>query len=187
LEDSTVQIFTQGDFGSRTLAARTDWVEFLYGLEERYFSGMHSYIKEELGAKSLIIGTVVGCSTPNIMSKLDVIDTHAYWQHPIFPGTPWDPSDWYVVNEPMVNHPSDGTIPWLALKRVYGKPHIVSEYNHPAPNMYDAETALTLATYAALQDWDGIFLFDYGSRDNWDSKRMRGYFDIDQHRSKWRR
>lgn len=181
LEDSTVQIFTQGDFGSRTLAARKDWVEFLYGLEEEYFNGMYSYLKEDLGVRSLIIGTIVGCSTPNMMSKLDVIDTHAYWHHPTFPGRPWDPNNWYVVNEPMVNYPNEGTIPWLGLKRVYGKPHIVSEYNHPAPNMYDAETALTLAAYAALQDWDGIFLFDYGSRDNWDSKRVRGYFDVDQH------
>ena len=57
----------------------------------------------------------------------------------------------------------------------------MSEYDHPAPNMYDAETALTLAAYAALQDWDGIFLFDYGSRDSWDSKQIRGCFDIDQH------
>ncbi|MEM3570024.1 MAG: hypothetical protein QXU11_04505 [Thermoproteota archaeon] len=47
--------------------------------------------------------------------------------------------------------------------------------------MYDSETVVTLAAYAALQDWDGIFLFDYGSRGNWDSRRIRGFFDIDQH------
>ncbi|MEM2885252.1 MAG: hypothetical protein QXF24_04085, partial [Thermoproteota archaeon] len=107
-----------------------------------------------------------------------------YWQHPVFPGEPWDPDNWYVVNEPMVNHPEDGNIPWLALKRVRGKPHIVSEYNHPAPNFYDAETVVTLAAYAALQDWDGIFLFDYGSGDDWNSMRIRGFFDVDQHPAK---
>jgi len=181
LEDSTVQIFTLGEFGGRTVAARRDWVEFLWNLEEQYFVGMYRYLKENLGVKALVVGTIVGCSTPSIMSRLDVVDTHAYWQHPAFPGTPWDPNNWYVVNEPMVNHLDDSTLGWLALKRVYGKPHIVSEYNHPAPNMYDAETVVTLATYAGLQDWDGIFLFDYGSRDNWDSKRIRSYFDIDQH------
>jgi len=47
--------------------------------------------------------------------------------------------------------------------------------------MYDAETVVTLATYAALQDWDGIFLFNYGSRGNWDSEMVRSYFDCDQH------
>lgn len=181
LRDSTVQVFTLSEYGKRTTAAERDWVEFLYGLEEGYFTEMHRYLDEELGVKALTIGTIVGCSTPNIMSQLDVIDTHAYWNHPAFPGTPWDSSDWYVVNEPMVNHLDDGTLSSLALKRVYNKPLIVSEYNHPAPNMYDAEAIVTLATYAALQDWDGIFLFDYGSRDDWDAMRIRGYFDVDQH------
>lgn len=60
---------------------------------------------------------------------------------------------------------------------------MVTEYNHPAPNMYDAETAFFIATYAALQDWDGILLFDYGGG-RWDSKMIRRYFDIDQHPTK---
>lgn len=185
LVGSNVSIFELGEFGKRSFKARMDWVEFLYQLEQdRYFVEIGMYLKEELGVRALVIGTIVGCSTPNIMSKLDVVDTHAYWQHPAFPGAPWDPENWYVVNEPMVNHPEDCTIPWLSLKRVYGKPHLVSEYNHPAPNFYDSETAVTLATYAALQDWDGIFLFDYGSGDDWNSMRIRGFFDIDQHPAK---
>ena len=181
LENSSVTIFTLDTFGSRTLNARRDWAEFLYGFEEEYFTGMRSFLKEDLGVKALIIGTIVGCSTPTIMAQLDVVDTHSYWQHPAFPGVAWDPSNWYVVNKPMVNSLNVSTISGLALKRVYGKPLFVTEYNHPSPNMYDAETVVTLATYAALQDWDGIFLFDYGSRGNWDSEMVRSYFDCDQH------
>ncbi len=183
-ESASVRIFTLDVFGSRTLNARRDWAEFLYGLEEEYFSGIRKYLKEELGVKALIIGTIVGCSTPNIMAQLDVVDTHSYWEHPSFPGVAWDSSNWYVVNEPMVNYLNSSTIPGLALKKVYGKPLFVTEYNHPSPNMYDAETVVTLATYAALQDWDGIFLFDYGSRGNWDSEMARSYFDCDQHPTK---
>jgi hypothetical protein len=181
VEKATVRILTLADYWKRSQVVRSDWVEFLYSLEERFFTEMRRYIKEELNAKALVIGTIVGCSTPNIMSKLDIVDTHAYWNHPSFPGTPWDPSNWYVVNEPMVNNPQQSTIVGLAVKRVENKPHFVTEYNHPAPNMYDAETVLTLATYAALQDWDGIFLFDYGSRGDWGSRRLRGFFNIDQH------
>ena len=181
LEDSSIGIFALGEFGARTIAARMDWIGFLYALEEDYFKEMYRYAKDELGVKALVFGTIVGCSTPNMMAELDVVDTHAYWHHPSFPGVAWDSSNWYVMNEPMVNSLDDSSISWLALKRVYGKPHLVTEYNHPAPNMYDAETAVILATYAALQDWDGIFLFDYGSSGNWDAQQMRGYFDIDQH------
>jgi len=180
LEKGTVNILELRDFGLRTWEARRDWVEFLWKLEEAYFTGMYRFLKDELGVKALVIGTVVGCSTPNIMAEMDVVDAHAYWQHPVFPGTPWDPDNWYVVNEPMVNHPEESTVPWLAFKRVYGKPFTVSEYNHPAPNIYDAETAIFLATYAALQDWDGIFLFDYGV----ESEAIGDYFDVSPHPAK---
>ncbi|MBO3839994.1 MAG: carbohydrate binding domain-containing protein [Thermoproteota archaeon] len=181
LSNKTVQIFPVSEYNKRSPVAKNDWIEFLYFLEESFFTEMYHFIKEELGVKALVIGTTVGCSTPNIMAKLDIVDTHAYWMHPWFPGIPWDPANWYVINEPMVNNPQGSTITGLAVKRVYGKPHFVTEYNHPSPNMYDAETALTLATYAALQDWDGVFLFDYGARGDWDSKRIRGFFNIDQH------
>jgi len=184
LERGTINIFTLSEYWSRPPRARRDWIEFLWELERDYFTDMYHFLKNELGVKALVIGTIAGCSTLNIMAGLDVVDTHAYWQHPVFPGRPWDPNNWYVINEPMVNHPEEGTIPWLALRRVYGKPFTVTEYNHPAPNMYDAEAYVTLATYAALQDWDGIFAFDYGSLNDWDSRRIRGYFDIDQHPAK---
>jgi hypothetical protein len=180
-EQSSVPIFSLREFSSKPPEAREDWAEFLWQLEEEYFAETQRYLKDELDVKALVIGTIVGCSTPNMMAQLDVIDTHNYWYHPSFPTAAWDLSDWYVINEPLVNHLDEGTITGLALKRVYGKPHLVTEYNHPAPNMYDAETAITLAAYAALQDWDGIFLFDYGSRNNWDSEMIRGYFDVDQH------
>ncbi|MEM2620698.1 MAG: carbohydrate binding domain-containing protein [Thermofilaceae archaeon] len=183
IEAGTVEAFTPGDFFGRSPQAKRDWAEFLWELERSYFLNMYRYLKDELKVRALIIGTIAGCSTPVILSELDVVDTHAYWQHPAFPGTPWDPNNWYVVNEPMVNHPLDGTVTWLASRRVLGKPFTVTEYNHPAPNMYDAEAYVILATYAALQDWDGIFAFDYGSSPR-DARRIRSYFDVDQHPAK---
>ena len=41
-------------------------------------------------------------------------------------------ADWPVANRTMVNE-AGGTLPGLALRRVRGKPHLVTEYNHPAP------------------------------------------------------
>lgn len=183
LEEGTVRIFTPGDFFGRTPTARRDWAEFLWEMERDYFTDMYRYLKEELGVKALVIGTIAGCSTPVIMAKLDVVDTHAYWMHPAFPGTPWDPRNWYVVNEPMINNPLGSTIVGLASRRVLGKPFTVTEYNHPAPNTYDAETYVILAAYAALQDWDGIFAFafDYLVRD---ARRIVGFFDVSQNPQK---
>jgi hypothetical protein len=70
-----------------------------------------------------------------------------------------------------------GSIPHLAQHRVEGKPFTVSEYNHPAPNDYASESMPMLAAYAAWQDWDGIFLFDYHSSvENWDANKITSFF-----------
>jgi len=184
IEDGSVPIFLRSRFGERTAEAQNDWLNFLWEKEDNYWQTMYKYLKNELGVKAIIIGTIVGCSTPNIMAKLDCVDTHSYWQHPIFPSRPWDPEDWLVPNLTMVNE-RGGTLPGLALKRVLGKPHSVTEYNHPAPNTYSSEGFLLLSAYAGLQDWDAIYAFSYSHRrDDWDRRMIPNFFDIDQHPTK---
>ena len=89
------------------------------------------------------------------------MDAHAYWDHPEFPHRAWDPRDWQIHNTPMVDAAESATLWSLAGIRVAGKPFTVTEYNHPAPNDYQAETVPMIATYAAMQDWDAVFLFAY--------------------------
>jgi len=181
LEDGSVEIFPLSRFGERTSKAQGDWIRFLWETEEDYWREMYTYLKEEVGVKALVVGTIVGCSTPNLMAKFDCIDSHAYWQHPKFPGRPWDPEDWIVPNISMVNE-RGGTIGGLAVRRVSGKPFTVTEYNHPAPNTYGAEGFPLLAAYASFQDWDAIYAFAYSHRrDDWDRRCIRGFFDVDQH------
>jgi len=184
LETGSVPIFLHSRLGERTAVAQNDWLEFLWEKENDYWQTMYSYLKKDLGVRALVIGTIVGCSTPNLMSKLDCVDTHAYWQHPIFPGRPWDAEDWLVPNQTMVNE-KGGTLPGLALKRILGKPHSVTEYNHPAPNTYSSEGFLLLSAYAGLQDWDAIYAFAYSHRrDDWAEGKIPDFFDIDQHPTK---
>jgi len=147
---------------------------------------MQRYLKEDLKVCGVVMGTIVGCSTPNLMARLDAVDTHAYWQHPHFPGRQWDMDNWTVANRTMVNE-AGGTLPGLALRRVLGKPHCVTEYNHPAPNTFGSEGFLLLAAYGALQDWDAIYAFAYAQGDDWDARRAQGFFDIAQHPAKMRR
>jgi hypothetical protein len=178
-------LFKKSESGMRTVAARRDWMAFLYDTESRYWMDMEQFLKGELKARSLIVGTATGFSPPSIQAKLDVVDAHAYWQHPRFPGKPWDPVDWTVTNVPMAGAPDGGTLPGLADRRVAGKPYICTEYNAPAPNTHCSEAFLLLNAYAALQDWDGVFAFAYSHRtDDWDSQRICSFFDIDQHPTK---
>jgi hypothetical protein len=164
-----------------TPEAELDFLRFLAETETAYWRTMRDFLKRDLKCNALVIGTIVGTSTPNIQAALDVIDSHAYWQHPRFPGRPWDPSNWFVRNRSMVNEPP-GTIGHIAVQHVTGKPHVVSEYNNSAPNTYSGEGPLLIAAYAALQDLDGVFLFCYGP--SWDSRKISGFFDICQHPTK---
>jgi len=181
IENGSVSLFQHLRFNEHTTEAQQDWISFLWETERNYWQSLYKYLKDELDIQAPIVGTIIGCSTPNLMSELDVVDTHAYWQHPQFPGRSWDSENWFVPNLSMVNT-KGGVLTALAQGRVCGKPHLCTEYNHPAPNTYSSEAPLLLASFARLQDWDGIFLFSYSHRrDDWDTRRIPNFFDIDQH------
>lgn len=181
VEDETIPLPPAHGGEPTTAAARRDWIGFLAETERHYWQAMAGFLKNDLGAKALIVGTIIGTSTPTLQAELDAVDSHAYWQHPQFPGRPWDPDNWTVQNVSMVNSPP-GVLGRLAAQQVVGKPHLVTEYNHSAPNSYSSEAPLLLAAYAGLQDWDGVFLFAYSHRTgHWDAGAFTSFFDIDQH------
>ncbi|BCW95287.1 MAG: carbohydrate binding domain-containing protein [Fimbriimonadales bacterium] len=159
-----------------------DWLEFLWETERAYWLEMANYIKRELGYKGIVFGTIIICSTPHLMAQLDTVDGHAYWMHPEFPGAQWDFNNWFVRNEPLVNS-DETTLRRLAQHRVLGKPYTVTEYDHPAPNQYAAEGLPMLAAHGALQDWDGLFPFDYGPSSG--EGRINAFFEQRTHPAKW--
>jgi hypothetical protein len=169
-----------------TREARRDWLRFLRDLEGSYYDVMVAYVRTNCGYTGLIFGTIMANSPATVQSRLDVIDGHAYWQHPQFPGTAWDPNNWYQPNISMVNTlGDDNTLAGLARQRLQGKPFTVTEYEHPAPNYYGAEGPLLLAAYGGLQDWDGLWLFAYGpGNDMATMGYVRNYFELGQHPTK---
>jgi hypothetical protein len=169
-----------------TREARRDWLRFLRDLEYAYYDTMVGHVRTNLGYTGLIFGTIMANSPATVQSRMEVIDGHAYWQHPQFRGTPWDPANWYQPNISMVNTiGDDNTLAGLARQRIKGKPFTVTEYQHPSPNYYGGEGPLMLAAYAALQDWDGLWLFDYGyGCPAVTMGYVRSYFELGQHPTK---
>lgn len=185
LEQGTIESVRFKASQRHTNETLKDWYDFLLQTEEQYWQSMKHYIVDTLKTESIVFGTVIGCSTPNLMAQFDVVDTHAYWQHPVFPNRPWDNADWYVKSIAMVNNPNQATILSLAAGRVLNKPHSVSEYNHPSPNPFEAECFFFLSAYGALQDWDVLIPFCYSHRlADWDTRQIKNYFDIDQNPNK---
>lgn len=180
-----IPFFRKKEIGLRTFNAQRDWNQFLIDTESNYWTGMRKFVREDLKAHSHVVGTATGTSPWLVQAKLDVIDAHNYWQRPRFPNKPGDPKDWDMQNVSMAGAPDGGTLTALALRRVAGKPFIVSEYNSSAPNTYSSEAFLELCAVAGLQDWDGVFASTYCRRTNdWDTQRITSYYDIDQHPTK---
>ena len=162
-----------------------DWIAFLADTERDYADEMRGYLKNTLHVHANVICSQIswgGLTGLNREANSDFADNHAYWQHPVFPHKQWDPKDWNIPNTPMVADLAagkGGTLRDLAEYRVAGKPYTVSEYNHPAPSDYRAETLPELATFAASQDWDAIYLFDYGAYGTGvQNDKINGYFGI---------
>jgi hypothetical protein len=178
-----VGLFQESESQPRIL----DRMIFLAETEKAYFDGMRSYIKNDLGCGALVTGTIVfGPLGLYAQSDMDYIDSHAYWQHPSFPGRPWDPANWLIEQKPMTDYPDQATLFRIAAERLLGKPFTLSEYNHPAPLDSQAECVPMIASFAAAQDWDGVWLFDYsGSTNAWSRETMSGFFDIDTNPAKW--
>lgn len=186
LEDGTVALPTDnaGD------AAREDFLGFLQDTEEAYVRGMIAFLKDDLGVEAFVCDTqasyggVFGMRREALLS--DFVDMHSYWQHPHFPGTPWDGANWTIGNTSMVASESGGTLPRLAGFRNADLPYTISEYDHPAPNDHAVELFPMFASFAAFQNWDGIYQFNYLSRgiDPDVEHRLTGYFELWSHPGK---
>lgn len=183
IQAGTVALFVD----SQTPARSIDRMCFLAKTEKAYFDDMRGFIRNDLASKALVTGTVVfGPLGLYGQSDMDFIDTHAYWQHPRFPGEPWDRNNWVVEQKPMTDYPAQATLFQLAARRLAGKPFTVSEYNHPAPLDSQAECVSMIASFAAAQDWDGVWLYTYShTSDSWDREYLNSYFDIDTNPAKW--
>ena len=183
IKAGAVAVFADSESPARTL----DRMRFLAETEKAYFDGMRNFIKNDLGCKALVTGTIVfGPLGLYAQSDMDFIDAHAYWQHPRFPGRPWDSGNWLIDQKAMTDYPAQTTLFRLAAERLFDKPFTVSEYNHPAPLDSQAECVPMITSFAAAHDWDGIWLYTYShSSDDWYREHLNSYFDIDTNPVKW--
>ncbi len=185
LEDGTVGL--SGNFAGHLSRRGEDWYRFLAESERAYADEMRSLIRGELKCEAMLIDSQAsygGMSGVFRECGSDFIDMHRYWQHPRFPGKGWDMGDWIIANTSMAASPKDGAnLGFLARMRVAGKPFTVSEYDHPAPNLYAAEMFPMISTYASVQDWDGIFQFDWGGP-GVDAGYVNSFFSMQNHPAK---
>jgi len=165
--------------------AQKDVRQFMVDTEKGFINEMVAFLKNDLGVKVPITASQIDYHGAAIVADTcDYADIHAYWQHPHFPGRPWDSRNWTIGNTPMECAPCNSKWPDLSLLtrtpwRLLDRPFTISEWNIPNPSDYAASVVPFAAMVAALQDWDAVFFFDYhSSENNWFADRLLGYFSF---------
>ena len=178
-KDGNIELPHFSEYSSLPAEYKNIIARFLWEKEEQYWLTMKDFVRNTIKSQALIMGTASGCSTPLLQSCFDIIDSHGYWNHPIFTAGSWDVNHYYVSNKDLTRSNSDSTLFNLAKYRVYGKPFCCSEYDHPYPNQYSAQMYPMLASFAAYQDWDCIFTFCHEIPKGLQGQtgKINGYFD----------
>jgi hypothetical protein len=88
----------------------------------------------------------------------DFVENHGYHDHPEFTGAAFA-SDTLIHNKSVIGDLSE--LLRYGVPRIFGKPFMLTEWNFCYPNRYRGESGPVVGAYAALQDWDGIFRFEY--------------------------
>lgn len=146
-----------------------DFLMFLADTDRAYFNRLRRVVQAETHALMPVTGTQMhygGVLNFDSQAQMDYLDEHVYIDHPNFPGTAWDRNDWRIRNS-AVSAGELNSLLALALRRDRNKPFVVSEYNQPFPNQHGSEIQPLMAAFAAAQDWDGLFFYDYINGENW--------------------
>ena len=173
-------------------AALEDQQTFLVDTERAWIVELRDYLKNDLGVKVPITASQENYHAPGVLADtVDFIDLHNYWHHPTFPaGKNFNPIDYRTGNMPIEAQPLH--IDWPARSlimrtgwRYHDMPFTLSEWNHPEPGDVNTGAVMMAATVGALQDWDGVFFFDYDSDGGrWFKDHFEGFFDFNSQPAK---
>ena len=171
------------EIGKFTSQRVGDNANFYFDLEKKYTTDLSGYLKNTLGVKCPITFTnnYFGLASVYSQSQADYIDFHMYWDHPNFPNG-WSDINFTLNNKSILLDPANSTFNKMQLTRVKNLPHVLSEYNHPYPYIFQSEAPSLIYAYGSFFDLDGIMWHAYYDYMNKYSQRQQDmFFDIAMH------
>lgn len=139
-----------------------DFLLFLASVDRNYLERMRTVVHQATDDRVPVTGTQMeygGVLNHNTHTRMDYIDDHIYVGHPMFPDAA-RPERWNIPGQSTSGEEFYRLLN-LSLRRDDARPFVVSEFNQPFPNPRGAEILPLMSIAAALQDWDGLFFFDY--------------------------
>jgi len=141
---------------------------FLADVEADFEARAVRFLREDVGLKAPISNMSAWMQPPEYQGILagptqDYVEMHAYCDHPTFPERQWGLPCRVGCENPVRQrtHSMDSGAMGATLKRIFGKPFCVTEMNYCGPNPHRAAGGLLFGAEAAVQDWSGVWRFDW--------------------------
>lgn len=135
---------------------------FRAGLELARIREQTAFLRSELKSKVLVtdLNYFADYSLLGAAGNLDVVDMHSYWDHMrlLKPGR-WSPPLGFSQLSALGQ--AAAHVRKVMPARIFGLPFLVSEINYCFPNQFRTEYGPMAGAYAALQDWDGLYRFQW--------------------------
>ena len=143
---------------------------FLADVEADFEARAVRFLREEVGLKAPLSNMSAWMQPPEYQGVLagptqDYVEGHAYCDHPSFPEKAWGLPCRVGTENPVRQrlHSMGFGAMGGTLKRVFGKPFCVTEFNYCAPNPHRGAGGLLFGAEAAAQDWSGAWRFDWAA------------------------
>lgn len=137
------------------------FLRFLAEKQTSTIQHMKKFVRETIKSKILI--TDVNCDLRPYLAHsrntLDLVDMHQYHDHPVHLQGNWNPPAVFTQFSSIGRYAETPRL--LMPARIFGKPFLVTEYQFCHPNNFIAECGPVMGAYSALQDWDGLWRFQY--------------------------
>ncbi|HSM46847.1 MAG TPA: carbohydrate binding domain-containing protein, partial [Draconibacterium sp.] len=138
------------EIGKYTKQRVGDNAEFYFDIEKSYTEELSGFLKNDLNVKCPVTFTnnYFGLASVYAQSQADYIDFHMYWDHPNYPNG-WSNINFTLNNKSILLNPEGSTINKMPLTKVKNIPHVLSEYNHAYPYIFQTEAPSLLFAYGS--------------------------------------
>lgn len=172
-------------------ARYADFMEFGIHKNRQFYQRMKDYLRS-LGVKVPIVCSNLLAGAADVYGHTDgdLMENNSYFNHPLLPvkdntyllAGPME----YVSTNPLTMQKGIGSMGTTLLSLasvaiVQGKPFMLSEWNEYGLHPFHSTAFAHTISYACLNDWDGLILYNHHTSENWDDQpadEILNVFDV---------